>query len=112
MAKTGRLIPGPTLKLDEPLSNPALIDVFHTGLKNNTIVFGEQGRPGDIHVKLGTAKVPPADACVVTWTESDQAPFYCVEPWMGPANAMENKQGLHWVPPGQTQNFIVEIALK
>ncbi len=112
MEKTGQLLPGPVLKLDEPLNNPALINVFHSALKSNTIVFGEKGRPGDIHVKIGSAKVPPADTTVVTWTADDQAPFYCVEPWMGPANSIEHKHGLYWVPPGHTQSFTVEIALK
>ncbi|MFA5265589.1 MAG: aldose epimerase [Opitutaceae bacterium] len=112
MEKTGQLKPGPVLKLDEPLSNPALIDVLHCALKSNTVVFGEKSRPGDIHVKIGAAKVPPADTTVVTWTPDKDAPFFCVEPWMGPPNAIEHKHGLYWVPPGHTQSFTVEIALK
>ena len=74
-------------------------------------MFGEKGRPGDVTVKVGTSPVPAPGTTVVTWTADAQAPFYCVEPWMGPANACEHKTGLHWVPPGQSQNFIVEIRL-
>lgn len=110
--KTGLLKPGPKFEMDEPFSNKALIDVIHSGLKTNSVVFGEKGKPGDLHLKIGSAKVPPPGACVLTWTQDDQAPFYCVEPWMGSPNANETKHGLHFVPPGQTQSFTVSIKLK
>ena len=112
MTGTGQLLTGPTLKLEEPLGNPALIDTFHTALKDNAVVFGEKGRPGDVTVRLGTARVPPSGATFVTWTPDAAAPFFCVEPWMGPANAPEHKLGLQWVTPGQTQNFVVEVSLR
>ena len=109
---TGGLIEGPSLQIDESLGNPALIDTFHTGLRSNEVVFGEKGRPGDIAVCLGTAPVPPPDATFVTWTLADDSPFYCVEPWMGPANAAEHKVGLYYVAPGETQKFAVSVAVK
>jgi galactose mutarotase-like enzyme len=108
----GNLIPGPTLQPEESLANPALIDTFHTGLKSNTVVFGPRGVPGEVAVRLGTAKVPPPDATFVTWTAADDSPFYCVEPWMGTANAPETKMGLSWVLPGQSQSFVVEVQVK
>jgi galactose mutarotase-like enzyme len=108
----GQLTPGPLLQAEENLSNPALIDTFHTALRSNEVVFGEKGKPGDVHVRLGTAKVPPPDATFVTWTLADDSPFYCVEPWMGPANAAEHKVGLHLVAPGATEKFTVSVAVK
>jgi galactose mutarotase-like enzyme len=108
----GQLIPGPLLQTDENLANPALIDTFHSGLRSNEVVFGEKNRPGDVVVRIGTAKVPPPEATIVTWTMDETSPFYCVEPWMGPANAAEHKNGLHFVPPGQTQIFAVAVAIK
>lgn len=108
----GALIPGPELGLEESLGNPALVDTLHTGLRSNEVVFGEKGRPGDITLRLGTDKVPAPDATVVTWTLADDSPFYCVEPWMGPPNAAEHKVGLHLVRPGETQKFVVTIAVK
>ena len=89
-----------------------MIDTIHTGLRSNEVVFGEKGRPGDVVLRLGNAKVPPADATVVTWSGSDDAPYYCVEPWMGPPNAPEHKLGLHLVPPGETETFAVSITVK
>ena len=108
----GKLVPGPALKQEERLDNPALIDSFHLGLKSNAVTFGPVGGPGQVSVRHGTAAVPPAEATFVTWTMAPESPFYCVEPWMGPPNAPETKVGLHWVQPGQAQSFVVEIAVK
>jgi galactose mutarotase-like enzyme len=109
---TGQLTPGPILQPGENLANPALVDTLHSGLRDNEVVFGEKGRPGDVMIHVGAARVPPADATVVTWTGGDDAPYYCVEPWMGPPNAAEHKVGLHFVPPGKTETFAVSIAVK
>ena len=109
---TGHLVTGPRLETDESLTNPALIDTFHTALRGNEVVFGEKGRGGDVTVRLGTEKVPPPDATFVTWTLDDDSPFYCVEPWMGPANAAEHKVGLHLVPPGTTEKFVVSVGVR
>lgn len=109
---TGALVAAPPLLPDEPLSNPALIDTIHTALRSNEVVFGEKDRPGDVAIRLGTAKVPPPDAAFVTWTLADDSPFYCVEPWMGPPNAAEHKVGLHFVAPGDTQKFTVSVSVR
>ena len=109
---TGALVAGPQLQTDESLANPALIDTQHTGLRGNEVVFGEKGGPGDVSVRLGTEKIPPPDATFVTWTLADDSPFYCVEPWMGPANAAEHKVGLYHVALGQTQKFAVSVSVR
>lgn len=108
----GQLVPGPAIKPEEPLNNEALVDTFHLGLKGNSVVFGHPGSSGQVAVRHGTAAVPPPDATFVTWTSGADAPFFCVEPWMGPPNAPETKTGLHWVQPGQSQSFVVEVAVK
>jgi len=109
---TGALVTGPQLKSDESFANPELVDALHTHLRHNEIVFGEKNRPGDVIMHLGTEKVPHPNATVVTWTFADDAPYYCVEPWMGPPNAPEHKIGLHFVAPGETQRFAVSIAVR
>ena len=109
---TGALVAGPQLQTDETLANKALVDTQHTGLRSNEVVFGEKGRPGDVTVRLGPDKIPPADAAFVTWTLADDSPYFCVEPWMGPANAAEHKVGLYQVAPGQTQKFAVSISVR
>jgi galactose mutarotase-like enzyme len=109
---TGKLTPGPTFKAEERLDNPELVDAIHLGFKANSVSFGPNSGPGKVTISHGTAPLPTAEASFVTWTASPDAPFYCVEPWMGPPNAPENKIGLHWVQPGQSQSFVVEIAVK
>ncbi len=108
----GRLLPGPAQQTDEIRATPALLDCIHAGRRSNEVVFGEKGRPGDVVVRLGNARVPPADAAIVTWSGSEDAPYFCVEPWMGPPNAPEHKLGLHYVPPGETEIFSVSVAVK
>ena len=109
---TGALIGGPQLETDENMANPTLVDTLHTALRSNEVVFGEKDRPGDVVVRLGGDKIPPPTATFVTWTLSPEAPYYCVEPWMGPPNAPEHKIGLQMVAPGDTQRFIVSIKVR
>jgi len=109
---SGKLVPGPALQLEENLANPDLIDTQHRDLRSAEVVFGEKGRPGDIVIRNGTAKVPSPDTTFITWSAADDSPYYCVEPWMGPPNAWENKVGLQWVKPGATGQFSVSIAVK
>jgi galactose mutarotase-like enzyme len=108
----GKLVPGPKFQTLESLDNPALVDALHTQLKTNTIAFGPKNQPGEVAVSLGAAKIPPPEAAFVTWCADDAKAYYCVEPWMGPPNAFENKIGLHWVAPGQTQSFVVQVQAK
>jgi galactose mutarotase-like enzyme len=108
----GRLHPGPRLGPEESLASKDLIDVFHTALKSNAVLFGVRSGGDQIAVRLGTSRVPPQSAVFVTWTLADDSPFYCVEPWMGPANSPEHRAGLYQVPPGKTQTFLVEVSLK
>lgn len=107
----GRLVAGPALAPNERLDNPALVDTFHTALRSPRAVFGERGLPGDVTLSLGGESAPPPGATYVTWTQADDSPFYCVEPWMGPANAQEHGIGLHLVPPGARETFVVKVAV-
>jgi galactose mutarotase-like enzyme len=108
----GNLVTGPRLALEEPMDNPALLDTFHAGLKGPEALFGEKGHPGDVVIRLGSEAEAPKDSVFVTWTQADNSPFYCVEPWMGPANAAEHRKGLHVVPPGGRETFTVSVAVR
>ena len=108
----GSLVAGPELALLERMDNPALVDTFHSKLRDPEVVFGEKGVPGDVAVRIGSDRIPAPGACFVTWTQSDASPFYCVEPWMGPANGPEHRLGLHLVPPGAKETFAVSVAVR
>lgn len=107
----GQLRTGPSIGTREALDNPNLVDLIHTGLRREVLAVTEAGTGQRLFFRTSMAGGPARDLAIVTWTENDQSPFYCIEPWMGPPNAPETKVGLHWVPPGQTQKFYVEISL-
>jgi galactose mutarotase-like enzyme len=107
----GGLVPGPQISTRETLDNPKLLDLIHTGLKRDVFAVTETATGNRLHFRAGMANTSARDLAVVTWTENDQSPFYCVEPWMGPPNAPDTKVGLHSVAPGQTQKFHVEITI-
>lgn len=111
-ANNGQLVEQPGLGLEEPMNNPALVDCIRTGLTGPAAVLSEAGSGDKVTLRLGTGKTAPAGAAVVTWTEKPDSPFYCVEPWMGPPNAVNHQQGLQHVDPGQTQRFVVEVTLR
>lgn len=93
------------------LSDTALLDRIHWQLRHNRVSFGPKGGEEDIHLIIGEEEIPPKGHALVTWSESEEAPFYCVEPWMGPPNAAEHGKGLHWVGPGETRRFTVQVSL-
>ena len=72
---TASSTPVPASGPEESLANKDLLDVFHTALKNNAVVFGERGGEDHITVRIGPDRVPPESAVVVTWTQADDSPF-------------------------------------
>lgn len=93
------------------LSDTALIERLHWQIRHNRISFGPRGGEEDVHILLGTEPRPQTGWTIVTWTGGEDEPYYCVEPWMGPPNAAEHGKGLHWVEPGRTQDWQVEVSL-
>lgn len=92
-------------------ADPALADLIHTRLTENRVVFGPKSGEEDVTIRIGEEPIPDTWTAVVTWTPDRESPFYCVEPWMGPPNSPEHKNGLRWAGPGQTETFVVEVAL-
>lgn len=107
----GTLFPGPNVPRTTPLSDPNLVDTIHTELASNPVRFGPSDGSEYIDVSVGANPQPEPGMAVVTWTADPDAPYYCVEPWMGPPNAIEHGQGLRWVAPGDTDRFTVSVAI-
>jgi galactose mutarotase-like enzyme len=112
LAKDGTLEPLLGGGTDCEFSDPGIVDVVHGGLKRNEVAFGEKDRPGDILIRIGGARKPTPDACIVTWTESAKSPFYCVEPCMAPPNAAGRGAGLAQVPPGGTSSWVNTVEVR
>jgi len=110
-APDGKLVPDKSYNGVESLDDPKMIERIHTHLKLNTISFGPKNGEEDISITIGDTEVPSPCTAVVTWSESETAPYYCVEPWMAPPNAAEHGKGLHWINPGETEEFQVAISL-
>jgi len=107
----GGLYPAPQVSAQENLANKNLIDLIHTDLRRDTFTVTERPSGSQLLFRSGMANEPSRELAVVTWTQDENAPYYCIEPWMGPPNAPENKVGVHRVASGQTQKFYVEIKL-
>src|SRR5690606_28970594 len=110
-SKDGSLLPVPEFPQEETFDSAALCDRIHTRLRSNTVPFGPTSGEEMIEIRIGANEKPPSSATVVTWTETETSPFYCVEPWMGPPNSPQHKMGLHLVEPGKSQSFLVEVLL-
>lgn len=109
--KDGLLTSAETYATTSSFAAPDLVDRIHYALQSNVVRFGPAAGGDAIAMRIGTTPVPPDWATVVTWSADASEPYYCVEPWMGPPNAPENKVGYHLVKPNQTQNFVVTIDL-
>lgn len=101
-----KLNPGPI-----NFADPAIVDRIHFELRHPQLEFGPLGGEERVFIRIGDGEPPARNNAVVTWTESEESPFYCVEPWMGLPNAAEHGKGLHWVDPGQEGRFKVEVSL-
>lgn len=107
----GKLHPEKLEKGPVNFDDPRLVDRIHFELRDRRLHFGPKSGEEPVFITIGEDHVPPKHAAVVTWAASEDAPYYCVEPWMGLPNAPEHGKGLHWVDPGQEQSFTVEVSL-
>lgn len=92
-------------------ADPIANDRIHAKLKSNRVTLAPRNGEEPITIIAGESSPPDSGLAVVTWSESMEAPYICVEPWMGPPNSPEHKIGLHHVPSGETQRFHVEVRL-
>ncbi len=103
----GSFMPAGTDK--SSFSDLELNNRIHTSLKTSAVRFGPKNGEEDVTLKIGGGGKPEVGTCVVTWSESPDAPYYCVEPWMSPPNSASKP--LHYVAPSETKAFFIEISL-
>src|SRR5690606_30269318 len=90
----GSLVTGPDIPRRCSLAEPALVDTMHVELGDSSVRFGPRDRSEYVALRLGDTGKPSPDATFVTWSADPDAPYYCVEPWMGPPNAPGHGRGL------------------
>jgi len=105
----GELIKGQKTSLCLAMDDPNLLDCMHTHLKFPEVRFGPKGGEEPVCIAIRPSPAVSMWSTFTTWTLDADSPFYCVEPWMGPANAPGLKKGLHYVNPGETQTFMVDV---
>ncbi len=98
------------LPADLSFADPAQINRIFMKWRSGIIRFGPRNGEEDVVVQIGEGGKPSPIVSLVTWTESPESPFYCVEPWMGPPNAPGTGK-VHWVRPGATAAFDVTVRL-
>lgn len=108
----GNLVPVPDFPQEDRFDSAGLRDRIHTRLKRNVVSFGPTDGEEQMDIRVGNGDVPDPATTIVTWTEGDASPFYCVEPWMGLPNNQNHKVGLHFVEPGKSQSFLTEVRLR
>lgn len=111
-AADGSLVPNDFKGGEVSMDDASLVDRIHFRLKESRVRFGLKNGEEDVTLVISDAARPLPGTALVTWTESPDSPFYCVEPWMGPPNSPEHKKGLHWVEPGETGSFKVRVSLE
>ncbi len=99
-------------KKSESIANPDIVDRIHYQLTDSLVECICKQDDSRLKIEIGTQTTPNPGYALVTWTESDDSPFFCIEPWMGPPNAPENEIGLHQVGPGETQAFSVTVSVE
>jgi galactose mutarotase-like enzyme len=110
-APDGTLTPASPFTSPTGFDDPELANRIHTDLGLNPVPFGPRDGSEEILLYIGQGTKPPQDCALTTWSEAPEAPFYCVEPWMGPPNSPEHKRGFHLVEPGRSETFTVGIEV-
>lgn len=111
-AANGQLVKAEIPKQPLCFGDPAVCDLIYTKLKSNRVAFGPRGGEENVVIAIGENEIPTAWTTVVTWSETEDAPYYCVEPWMGAPNSTAHGNGLHWVEAYATEKFSVSISLE
>ena len=110
-AANGQLIEAPLPKDGSTrFDDPTTVDRIHTHLGKPEVTFGPIPGAQAVRIAVDSACASPWTT-FVTWTENDQSPFYCVEPWMGPPNGPTHGHGVATVQPGQTGRFGVRVEI-
>ncbi len=92
------------------LSNPAWVDRIHLGLFGQTVYCECLRDHSRLAIKIQGNDF--SDNAIVTWTQDDASPYFCIEPWMGPPNGPETGNGVRWVGPKATGKFTVSVWIE
>ena len=105
----GTLMDCPKTNYPVPLGDEKLINRVHYQLESPEAEISLLNGEETIRLNEASWGGKGSRLTYVTWTKSG-APYFCVEPWMSPPNAAENKTAL-FVSPGGREEFTLELEL-
>ncbi len=105
----GSFLDNPKNEYPTALGNEGLINRIHYQLESSEAEISLLNGEEIIRVNDASWAGKGSRSAYVTWTKPG-APFFCLEPWMSPPNAPENKT-VNYVTPGGREEFTIEIDL-
>jgi galactose mutarotase-like enzyme len=102
---TGDIVLEPCGVPRNTLDHPGWIDRFHDAPDINHVTLAR--RDGTRSIAFQS---PTSWACVTTWTETPESPFFCVEPWSAYPNAIHSGLGLRILPPGASDRLSCRVV--
>jgi galactose mutarotase-like enzyme len=105
----GMMKKSPNPQMISSLEDPSLINRVYYELKRPTAEVSLLNDEEPIKISEVGGAENGSRLTFVTWSQ-EGAPYYCVEPWMSPPNAPENKT-MRIVPPAGRDEFTIEIEL-
>jgi galactose mutarotase-like enzyme len=91
------------------LDDPSLINRVYYELKNPSAIISLLNDEESIKISEVGGSENGSKLTFVSWMKKGE-PYFCLEPWMSPPNASENKT-TRMVPPGSRDEFTIEIEL-
>lgn len=94
------------------LDDPRLQDSYHVLAEPAATARLQGPSPLSRVIDIELAPSSTAPWCAITtWSEREDADFYCVEPWLGLPNAIHHGRGLHWVDANSTQSATCRLLV-
>ncbi len=103
------MTPRVSIPTTQTLEDPNLINSIYYELKEASAEVSLLNGEETLRIsEVGGAEVG-SRLTFVAWTKFN-TPYFCIEPWMSPPNAPENKT-VRMVPPAARDEFTIEIEL-
>ncbi len=90
-------------------ADPEMWNRLHTSLKTGVVKFGVKNGEEDVTIRINGGGKPEGAVTLVTWSFSDESPYYCVEPWLSMPNSASKPA--HFVAPNSSKSFSIDFDL-
>jgi galactose mutarotase-like enzyme len=105
----GNLVDNSKSDYPVPLSDENLTNRIHYQLESSDAEISLLNGEETIRINEASWSGKGSRLSYVSWTKPG-APYFCLEPWMSPPNAPENKT-VQYVSPGAREEFTIEVEL-